>query len=117
MATQGLQWKWLKHQKQNYLKSNVIKSTSIKGASENIILFPDSPFFFLDFIQLNHIDEWTKIQSGSIYYALGKLEKQGYIKVIEEKGTGKKARKVYAITDAGHEVLNDYVKEKLEMPT
>ncbi len=27
------------------------------------------------FIQVNHMDEWTKIQSGSIYYAINKLEK------------------------------------------
>lgn len=65
------------------------------------------------FIQLNQMDEWTKIQSGSIYYALGKLEKQGAIEIVEVIGTGKKARKIYAITEAGKRVLEESVKDEL----
>ena len=65
------------------------------------------------FIQINEMDSWTKIQSGSIYYALNKLEKEGLIVLMEEVGVGPKARKIYAITDKGKEELRDLVKEEL----
>lgn len=65
------------------------------------------------FIQINHMDSWTKIQSGSIYYALNKLEKKGLIVLSEEVGSGAKARKVYSITEAGKVELKGLVKEEL----
>lgn len=65
------------------------------------------------FIQLSEMDQWTKIQSGSIYYALGKLEKEGLIKLEKEIGTGPKARKVYTITEAGRKALKVLAKEEL----
>ncbi len=66
------------------------------------------------FIQVNHMDEWTKIQSGSIYYAINKLEKQKLIKLISESGNGSKARKTYAITDEGKKELKLLVQEELD---
>jgi len=66
------------------------------------------------FIQINHLDKWTKIQSGSIYYAISKLEKQGLIELLEEVGTGQKAKKVYQITENGRVKLIDLVQKELE---
>lgn len=65
------------------------------------------------FIQLNHMDSWTKIQSGSIYYALGKLEKEGLITLQKEEKIDAKARKIYAITEEGRQELEVCVKEEL----
>ena len=65
------------------------------------------------FIQVNDMDSWTKIQSGSIYYALNKLEKEGLIVLAEEAGTGPKGRKIYAITEKGRNELKELVKEEL----
>ena len=65
------------------------------------------------FIQTNHMDSWTKIQSGSIYYALSKLEKEGAITLQREEKVGSKVRKVYAITDKGKEELVISIKEEL----
>lgn len=65
------------------------------------------------FIQTNHMDKWTKIQSGSIYYALNKLEKDGLIVLKEEIGSGSKARKIYKITDKGRDELKDLVKNEI----
>jgi DNA-binding PadR family transcriptional regulator len=65
------------------------------------------------FIQINQLDSWTKIQSGSIYYALDKLEKKGFIVLSEEVGLGAKARKVYSITEVGKAQLKELVKEEL----
>ncbi len=60
------------------------------------------------------MDSWTKIQSGSIYYALGKLEKEGCITLQNEEKIDGKIRKIYAITEKGREVLWDYIKEELD---
>ncbi|WP_235689849.1 PadR family transcriptional regulator [Clostridioides difficile] len=37
------------------------------------------------FLQVSGADRWTKIQSGSIYYALAKLEKDGGVRVLKEE--------------------------------
>lgn len=68
------------------------------------------------FIQVNHMDSWTKIQSGSIYYALAKLEKEGLIKLVAEVNVGAKSRKIYSITDKGREELKLLVNEELNSP-
>lgn len=65
------------------------------------------------FIQVNHMDSWTKIQSGSIYYALAKLEKEGLIVLATEENVGAKSRKVYSITDKGRKELSTLVHEEL----
>jgi DNA-binding PadR family transcriptional regulator len=65
------------------------------------------------FIQVNKMDSWTKIQSGSIYYALSKLEKEGLIILAEEIGSGTKARKIYSITEKGKKELKELVKQEL----
>jgi len=65
------------------------------------------------FIQVNHMDSWTKIQSGSIYYALNKLEKEGLIVLSREVGIGAKVRKIYSITEKGKSGLKELVKQEL----
>lgn len=66
------------------------------------------------FIQLNHMDSWTKIQSGSIYYALGKLEKEESIALLSEESFGAKARKIYRITEKGREELKVSLEEEID---
>ena len=66
------------------------------------------------FIQVNHMDSWTKIQSGSIYYALAKLEKEGLIVLAAEETVGAKLRKVYAITPMGRKALQLFVHKELD---
>lgn len=65
------------------------------------------------FIQLNHMDSWTQIRSGSIYYALGKLEKKGSIQLFKEESIGAKTRKVYKITEKGQRELQNCLKKEL----
>jgi len=76
-------------------------------------LKPTHGYEIQKFIQINHMDSWTKIQSGSIYYALGKLEKEGLITLQMEEKIGAKIRKIYGITDKGREELKACVKEEL----
>lgn len=68
------------------------------------------------FLQLSGIDNWAKIQSGSIYYALTKLEKDGYVEVFREEKNGARIRKIYAITEAGTLELKKDLQQELSMP-
>lgn len=68
------------------------------------------------FLQLAGIDNWAKIQSGSIYYALTKLEKGGYVKALREEKNGARIRKIYAITEAGKQELQKDLQQELSMP-
>ncbi|ERK31567.1 PadR family transcriptional regulator [Clostridium intestinale URNW] len=65
------------------------------------------------FIQISGIENWTKIQSGSIYYALGKLEKEGLITLVKEEKLGARIRKIYGITQEGKVELKAALKEEL----
>ncbi len=68
------------------------------------------------YIQLNEMNDWTKIQSGSIYYALAKLDKEGLIKKIREENIGKKIRKIYEITDKGRDKLRKMLSDEWTKP-
>lgn len=68
------------------------------------------------YIALSHLNDWTKIQSGSIYYALSKLEKLGLITLIREEGVGQKARRIYDITDKGRLELEHLLIAELKKP-
>ena len=68
------------------------------------------------FLQISGVDSWTKIQSGSIYYALSKLEKEGCVEVLKEEKTGARVRKIYQITEAGKQELQQSIKNELKIP-
>ena len=68
------------------------------------------------FIEINGMDQWARIQSGSIYYALNKLEKQGFTYTLREERNGARIRKIYAINDSGKEELRRILKEELLKP-
>lgn len=68
------------------------------------------------FLQISGTEQWAKIQSGSIYYALTKLEKEKYIKVLKEERTGSRVRKIYEITASGRKELHKEMAEELNKP-
>jgi DNA-binding PadR family transcriptional regulator len=68
------------------------------------------------FLQVSNVDQWAKIQSGSIYYALTKLEKDKHIRVLREERTGSRVRKIYEITKSGKEELHLQMAEELDKP-
>lgn len=68
------------------------------------------------FLQVSGADQWTKIQSGSIYYALTKLEKEKHITELREERTGSRVRKIYGITESGKEELRLAMAEELNKP-
>ncbi|MCC0637911.1 helix-turn-helix transcriptional regulator [Clostridioides sp. ES-S-0001-02] len=68
------------------------------------------------FLQVSGADRWTKIQSGSIYYALTKLEKDGLVRVLREEKNGARIRKIYEITQSGKVELREELQKELQMP-
>lgn len=68
------------------------------------------------FLQLSEIDNWTKIQSGSIYYALTKLEKDSCIEILREEKNGARIRKIYIITQKGKQELQNNLQQELLTP-
>ncbi|MGC9358039.1 MAG: PadR family transcriptional regulator, partial [Anaerolineae bacterium] len=50
----------------------------------------------------DHMGDWTSIAFGSIYYALGKLEEDGFIEQVATEQEGNRpSRNVYQITKEG----------------
>lgn len=68
------------------------------------------------FIQLSGTDQWMKIQSGSIYYALTKLEKEKCIDVLREERIGSRVRKIYKITEHGMKEMHKEIMSVLQTP-
>lgn len=68
------------------------------------------------FIEINGMDKWAKIQSGSIYYALSKMEKEGLIYTLREERTGARVRKIYDINDSGRAELKKLLKQEILKP-
>jgi DNA-binding PadR family transcriptional regulator len=49
-----------------------------------------------------HMGDWTNIAFGSIYFALNKLNKEGFVERMSEKKVGNRpSRNIYKITDKG----------------
>jgi DNA-binding PadR family transcriptional regulator len=68
------------------------------------------------FLQVSGVEQWTKIQSGSIYYALTKLEKEKHIRVLREERTDSRIRKVFEITESGRKQLRHEMAAELDKP-
>ncbi len=77
---------------------------------------PTHGYEIQQFIQLYGMDQWTKIQSGSIYYALSKLEKEKNIEVLREERTGSRVRKIFRITEQGKKTLQEEMTLELATP-
>lgn len=60
----------------------------------------------------DHMGDWTSIAFGSIYFALGKLDKDGFIKKIATEQEGNRpSRSVYEITETGREEFKRLLQE------
>lgn len=68
------------------------------------------------FISLNRMSEWNNIKSGSIYYAIKKLEKDGYIRMIDKPEEGEKKKQIYEITKKGRDILKTMAYNEIGKP-
>lgn len=56
---------------------------------------------------------WTKMTRASMYQALTRLEKKGWVESSTEKNSKMPERKVYILTEAGNEALKNMIFEGL----
>ena len=68
------------------------------------------------FISLNRMSEWNNIKSGSIYYAIKKLEKDQYIRMIDKPVEGEKKKQIYEITQRGRDALRKLALAEMGKP-
>lgn len=66
------------------------------------------------YIQTTGFNQWANVKSGSIYYALSKMEKDGEVKLVKETIHGSRTRKIYDITNKGRVELNKSIKLEME---
>lgn len=65
------------------------------------------------YIQTTGFEIWAKVKSGSIYYALSKMEKNGEVELVKEEANGSRVRRIYKITDKGRNELEKVINEEL----
>lgn len=65
------------------------------------------------YIQTTGAAVWAKIKSGSIYYAISKMEKSGEVELVKEEAHGSRVRRIYKITDKGRDELEKVINEEL----
>lgn len=65
------------------------------------------------YIQTTGAGVWAKVKSGSIYYALSKMEKNGEVELVKEEAHGSRIRRIYKITDKGRNELEQSINEEL----
>ena len=79
-------------------------------------LLRERPLYGYEIKQIieEHMGDWTNIAFGSIYFALGKLAEEGFIKKIATEQEGKRpSRSVYQITQAGQDEFLRLLREAL----
>ncbi len=65
-------------------------------------------------LELNDAERWGGVLIGSIYNALKKLEKDGYIEVASIESTGLRQKAIYQITEKGKVYEQQLIIEALE---
>ena len=77
-------------------------------------LLRENPLYGYEIKQIieEHMSDWTSIAFGSIYFALDKLAKEGFVEKVSVEKEGKRpSRSVYQITSAGREEFMRLLRE------
>jgi DNA-binding PadR family transcriptional regulator len=78
---------------------------------------PMHPYLMRRLLRERHTDEVLALRSGSLYHAIGRLERAGLIAVETTAREGKRPeRTVYRITPAGEERLLEMLRQILAVP-
>jgi len=78
---------------------------------------PMHPYELASLLRERGKEDSTKINWGSLYTVVQNLEKHGYISAAGTSRQGRRPeRTVYAITDAGREELEDWLRELVSVP-
>ncbi|EZH65657.1 PadR family transcriptional regulator [Bacillaceae bacterium JMAK1] len=77
---------------------------------------PMSGYDIKEMLKLTDAERWSGILIGSIYNAIHKLERDGYIEVSKIEHTGHRQKAIYTITKRGQEYEKELIRESLEKP-
>jgi DNA-binding PadR family transcriptional regulator len=78
---------------------------------------PTHPYELASLLRARGKDQDVKIKWGSLYTVVQNLEKHGFIAATESGRQGRRPeRTVYAVTDAGHAELVDWLHELIAVP-
>jgi DNA-binding PadR family transcriptional regulator len=75
---------------------------------------PMSGYDIKQALKMTDAEKWGGVLIGSIYHALKKLEKEGYISVESVESTGHRQKFTYQITKHGQNHLKDLIRESLK---
>lgn len=59
-------------------------------------------------------DKWAYVKPASIYYALKKLEENGFVNLNSVEATGYRSKALYSITEKGKQEYKRLIKQGLE---
>jgi DNA-binding PadR family transcriptional regulator len=75
------------------------------------------PYEMQQFIKRREMEQYIKLQKGSLYYTVEQLEKNGFIEVESIiRDTNHPDKTVYKITEEGCKEFHDLILEQLNMP-
>ncbi len=77
---------------------------------------PLSGYDIQQYLELSAAEHWAEVLPGSIYYALNKLERQGFVVVDSVERTGRRERASYRLTSTGQAELRGLVHKALRTP-
>lgn len=75
---------------------------------------PMSGYDIKTMLELFDAERWSGILIGSIYNALNKLEKDGYIEISRIESTGHRQKAIYQITEKGRQYEKELIIGALE---
>jgi DNA-binding PadR family transcriptional regulator len=78
---------------------------------------PTHPYDMQRLVRERRIDVLVPVRRGTLYHAVGRLERRGLIETVETTREGRRPeRTVYRVTEAGEDALLDRLRELLAAP-
>ncbi len=77
---------------------------------------PLSGYDIQQYLELSAAEHWAEVLPGSIYYALNKLERQGFVTVDVVERTGRRERASYRLTPIGRDELRGLLRKAFRTP-
>lgn len=77
---------------------------------------PLSGYDIQQYLELSAAEHWADVLPGSIYYALNKLERHGFVSVDAVERTGRRERATFKLTPAGRDELRGLLRKALRTP-
>ncbi|MEO1771897.1 PadR family transcriptional regulator [Candidatus Enterococcus ferrettii] len=83
---------------------------------------PMSGYEIKSMLEMNDAKRWAGVLPGSIYNALKKLERDGYVEVVSLENSGHRQKAIYRITPKGEDYQQELAleclgSEKINYPT